>query len=181
MLKCEIIGNLGSDCVVRDANGKKFAVCRVAHTDKWKGADGNVREETIWVDIMINDAESKVIPFLKRGTKVYVRGNLSLRVYSSPKDKCMKAGAQVQAWEIELCGGNADSFPRQLIDPTSAQLYDVEKFYWINKDTKGMKKDDFYNLVDQRGGQYIMNKQGFVAAVPENQEQPNEQINESES
>ena len=91
MLKVEVIGNLGADAEVKDYQGNKFVTFRVAHSSKFKNADGQQTESTTWVDVTMNDTESKVIPFLKAGVKVFVRGNASLRVYSSPKDRMMKA------------------------------------------------------------------------------------------
>lgn len=162
MIKVEVIGNLGADCEVKESNGNKFGACRVAHTEKYTDAQGNVHESTVWVDIVIPDAENKVIPYLKAGVKVFVRGNASLRVYSSQKDRCMKAGLTVNAREIELCGGSSDAVPRQVIDPTDGQLYDVSKYYWIGKNTKGMKKSEFVMMTDARGGRYSMDGLGFV-------------------
>lgn len=162
MIKCEIIGNLGADCVVKESNGNKFGACRVAHSEKYTDAQGNVHEETIWVDIVIPDAENKVIPYLKAGVKVFVRGNAKLRVYSSEKDRKMKAGLTVNAREIELCGGSSDDVPRQLIDPADGALFNVTKCYWIDKPTKGMKKSDVAMMVDAKGGQYSMDSLGFV-------------------
>ena len=136
MLKVEVIGNLGADAEVKDFQGNKFVAFRVAHTSRFKNADGQQTESTTWVDVTMNDTESKVIPFLKAGVKVFVRGNAGLRVYSSPKDRMMKAGLQVSAWEIELCGGQSD--------------------------TEGMKADEFFELVDQKGHRFMMNYGGFV-------------------
>lgn len=165
MIKVEIIGNLGADCEVKQSNGNKFGACRVAHTDKYTDAQGNVHESTIWIDIVIPDADNKVIPYLKAGVKVFVRGNASLRVYSSQKDRCMKAGLTVNAREIELCGGSSDAVPRQVIDPSNGQLFDVTKCYWIGKETKGMKKADLVDITDAKGGQYKMDSYGFVHPV----------------
>lgn len=165
MIKVEVIGNLGADCEVKQSNGNRFGACRVAHTEKYTDAQGNVHESTIWVDIVIPDAENKVIPYLKAGVKVFVRGNASLRVYSSQKDRCMKAGLTINAREIELCGGSSDAVPRQLIDPSNGQLFDVTKCYWIDKPTKGMKKTDLVDITDAKGGQYKMDSYGFVHPV----------------
>lgn len=162
MIKVEVIGNLGADCEVKSNNGNKFGACRVAHTEKYTDAQGQVHESTMWVDVVIPDAENKVIPYLKAGVKVFVRGNASLRVYSSQKDRCMKAGLTINAREIELCGGSSDEVPRQLIDPADGALFNVTKCYWIDKPTKGMKKDDVYQMVDARGCQYAMTSAGFV-------------------
>lgn len=165
MIKVEVIGNLGADCEVKQSNGNKFGACRVAHTDKYTDAQGNVHESTMWVDVVIPDADNKVIPYLKAGVKVFVRGNASLRVYSSQKDRCMKAGLTINAREIELCGGSSDAVPRQLIDPSNGQLFDVTKCYWIDKPTKGMKKTDLVDITDAKGGQYKMDSYGFVHPV----------------
>lgn len=167
MLKVELIGNIGADAEVKDFQGNKFVTFRVAHSSRYKDAQGNETESTTWVDVTMNDVESKVIPFLKQGVKVYVRGNANLRVYSSPKDKMMKAGLQVSAWEIELCGGQSDDVPRQLIDPSNGALFDVSKHYWCNRSTEGMKADEYVELVDKKGRSYMMNYGGFVVPFQE--------------
>lgn len=167
MLKVELIGNIGADAEIKDFQGNKFVTFRVAHSSKYKDSQGNETESTTWVDVTLNDTESKVIPFLKAGVKVFVRGNANLRVYSSPKDKMMKAGLQVSAWEIELCGGQSDDVPRQLIDPSSGALFDVTKHYWCNRSTDGMKKDEFVELVDKKGHSFMMNYGGFVVPFAE--------------
>lgn len=165
MFKVELIGNLGSDAEIKDANGSKFVAMRLALTDKWTTESGEKRESTTWADVTMSNTESKVLPYLKTGVKVFVRGNGSLRVYSSPKEKRMKAGIQVSATEIELCGGVAELVPRQLIEPETGALIDTQKYYWCNADTKGMKKEDVKLLIDSKGNQYQMNKAGFVAPL----------------
>lgn len=162
MLKVDLIGNLGADAEVKVSNGNKFVAMRVAHTDRWKDANGNTQEQTIWVDVTMNDAESKVLPYLRQGVKVFVRGNANLRVYSSPKDKCMKAGLSVSAREIELVGGQSEDVPRRLVDPNTAALYEVTKHYWCNRNNDDLQADAMYNLVDEKGRPYVMNKGGFV-------------------
>ena len=167
MLKVELIGNIGADAEIKDFQGNKFVTFRVAHSSKYKDAQGNETESTTWVDVTLNDTESKVIPFLKQGVKVFVRGNANLRVYSSPKDKMMKAGLQVSAWEIELCGGQSDDVPRQLVDPSNGALVDVTKHYWCNLSTEGMKADEYKELFDKKGHSYMMNYGGFVVPFAE--------------
>ena len=174
MLKVELIGNLGADVEVKESNGSKFVTFRVADTSRYKTQSGEDKEVTNWIDCSYNNVESKVLPYLKAGVKVFVRGNASLRVYSSKKDRCMKAGLQVSVQEIELCGGNNDTVPRQIIDPENGAIFDTAKYYWCNAPTKGMKKDDLKLMVDARGNQYAMNNQGFVAPVPEQTEEETE-------
>ena len=166
MLKVELIGNLGADIEIKDANGSKFVTMRIANTDKYKGEDGVEKSVTTWVDVTFNNVESKIIPFLKAGTKVFVRGNAKLRVYSSAKDRCMKAGLTVVASEIELCGGNTG----ELFSPDNGAMFQVAKYYQTAVDTKSWKKEDQCLLVDKQARRYIVVKGGWVAPerVPDN-------------
>lgn len=162
MFRIEVIGNLGADAQVKESNGSKFVTMRIAHSEVWKDEKNEKHEKTIWLDATMNDADSKLLPYLKQGVKVFVRGNGSLRVYSSPKDRMMKAGATINVREIELVGGSGDEVPRQLVDPADGSLLDVTKHYWVNRDNKGLKKEELYHLVDARGNHFVMNKAGFV-------------------
>lgn len=174
MFKVEFIGNLGADAEIKESNGSKFVTMRIALTDKWTTESGEKRESTTWADVTMSNTESKVIPFLKTGVKIFVRGNGSLRVYSSPAEKRMKAGIQCAATEIELCGGVAELVPRQLIEPESGALIDTTKYYWCNADTKGLKKDETKLLIDTRGNQFLVNKAGFVAPIPKQDDSQSE-------
>lgn len=108
MIKIEVIGHLGANVEIKNADGKQFATCRIAHTDKFTDAQGVVHSTTQWVDVIIN-AQSKVLPYLVTGTQVFVRGDANLRVYSSAKDKCMKAGLTIRANEILLLSSKPKS------------------------------------------------------------------------
>ena len=177
MLKVELIGNLGADAEVKVSDSYKFVSMRVAHSDRWTGESGEKHETTQWVDVNLSNTESKIIPYLKKGTTVFVRGRLATRVYSSPKDRCMKAGVTIHATEIELLGGSSDAVPRELIDPVTALIYPVSKHFWVERDNSKMKKDEIYLLVDKAGRKFNMNKGGFV--VPE-QTVEDEQTNSQE-
>lgn len=180
MLKGELIGNLGADCEVKDANGSKFVTMRIAHSEKFKQADGREVTSTQWVDVTWNKTDSSLLQYLKAGVKVFVRGYISARVYSSKKDRQMKAGIQIAATEIELCGGSSDLVPRELIDPETNEIFSVTKWYWIDRDNKQMKKDDLRLFVDRQGREYGMNKQGFVLPRPD-EDQPSEEEQKTEA
>ena len=81
MLQIEIIGHLGNDAVVKDFNGKKYISFNVAHSDKYKDAQGNQVEKTTWVSCL-KSGESKVLEYLKKGAPVFVRGDLSTKLYN---------------------------------------------------------------------------------------------------
>lgn len=163
MLKVELIGNLGADVEIKESNGSKFATMRIAHSDRWTDDQGNVKESTTWVDVTMNNTESKVLQYLKAGVKVFVRGTARLRVYSSQKDRCMKAGLTIVASEIELCGGSSDEVPRELFAPDNGQFFKVAKYYQSDLDTSKWKKEDQAILVDRQAHRYIVVKGGWVA------------------
>lgn len=163
MFKVEIIGNIAADAEKKDANGSQFVTFRVADSSKYKKSSGEEVETLNWIDVTLSNADSKVVPYLKRGVKVFVRGNGSLRVYSSKKDRCMKAGLQVNAIEIELCGGNNDAVAREVIDPVDGTIHQTRKLFWCDIHTKGMKRGDTKEILDARGGLYLMDYSGFIS------------------
>ena len=108
MIKVEIIGNLGADAQLQEKNGNKFVAFRVANTDKWVDkSTGQVIESTQWISCTLNGDGGALLPYLKRGTKVFVRGNAQFVIFSSAKTRQMEVGVNLFVREIELCGGAA--------------------------------------------------------------------------
>lgn len=167
MFKVEIIGNLGNDVEIKSDNGRMYAQFSVADTRRFKKDDGTETEVTNWVSCFLSNHESKVLQFLKRGQRVFVRGNGELRLYSSAKERKMKAGLSINVQEIELVGASSsDSVPRELA-LESGELINVNKLFWINVDSMQPKPTVAY---DRRGMPYAINEQGFVIA-PQQQEE----------
>lgn len=109
MIKLEIIGNLGADAEVKVYNGNKFVSFRVAHTDKWVDQNtGVISTQITWVSCSLNGDGGGLTPYLKKGTKVFVRGTPNFVVYSSPKTHKMETGINLFVREVELCGGNLE-------------------------------------------------------------------------
>lgn len=109
MIKMEIIGNLGADAEVKVYNGSKFVSFRVAHTDKWVDQQsGVINTQTTWVSCSLNGDGGGLTPYLKKGTKVFVRGTPNFVVYSSPKTRKMETGVNLFVREVELCGGHQE-------------------------------------------------------------------------
>lgn len=155
MLQATIIGNVGADAQFKEESGRKFTTFRVAHNDTYTDQSGQQHTSSIWVDCILND-HPKVAQFLKAGQLVYVSGHLKTRVYSSEKDRCMKAGLSISVQRIELLGGSSDAVPSRLYDKDGVQ-HDVAKWFLTNvKDT---------TLVSQRGQRFTVDKKGWV--IPE--------------
>lgn len=109
MIKLEIIGNLGADAEIKQYNGNKFVSFRVAHTDKWVDQQtGVINSQTTWISCSLNGDGKGLTPYLKKGTKVFVRGTPNFVVYSSPKTHKMETGINLFVRDIELCGGHQE-------------------------------------------------------------------------
>lgn len=120
MLKAEIIGNLGADAKVVRGNTADFVSLSVAHSRVFKKNDGTEVAETYWVNVTINWNASNLLPYLKKGTKVFVRGNVRLRAFTD-KNHELRAGMDINADEIELCG----SAQQQQQTPPSNEVGDA--------------------------------------------------------
>lgn len=182
MTKIEVIGNLGADAEIRTGEGYKFVSFRVADTQKWTDQEGKEHTVTDWYDCTMNNVESGVIPYLLRGTKVYIRGNARPKLYSSASERKMKATISVSVVEVELLSGKADPVPRELIIPDTNKLVRVDKYFCANIDTSKFKKDDFAILVDRYGQTFKVVKGGWVAPeVQQEQGDSNAQQEQAQS
>lgn len=81
--KVILIGNLGKDPEIRRTqDGRPIANLRVATSETWKDKNtGERREKTEWHSVVIfNEALCKVVEqYLKKGSKVYLEGQLQTR------------------------------------------------------------------------------------------------------
>ena len=155
MLIATLIGNLGANAEIKTADGREFVSFRVAHNDSYKGADGTRVESSMWVDCTMSCASGRpaVLPYLTKGTAVCVVGQVSTRVYSSEKDRCMKAGLKIHVQRVELIGAAGDNCPRRLYTKDGAMV-DVLKYFHADTQEK--------TLYDQRGNAYTIAEGGWV-------------------
>lgn len=102
MLRCSVIGNLGADAVVKRGDFKDFVSLNIAHTRHFR-VNGQVNEETLWINVTINWDCSNLLQYLVKGTKVYASGLLRLRSFKG-NDGNYHAGATIIADTVELCG-----------------------------------------------------------------------------
>lgn len=167
MLQCTMIGNLGANAEIKAADGREFVTFRLAHNDSYKAADGTRTETSMWVDCTMSCANGRpaVLPYLTKGTSVCVVGNVTLRVYSSEKDRCMKAGMTIHVHKLELIGGAGDSVPRRLFTKDGVMV-DVNKYFYANTQEPV--------LFDQRGNQFDVAEGGWIAPSQTNQAQQND-------
>lgn len=155
MLIATLIGNLGANAEIKTADGREFVSFRVAHNDSYKGADGTRVESSMWVDCTMSCANGRpaVLPYLTKGTAVCVVGQVSTRVYSSEKDRCMKAGIKIHVQRVELIGAAGDNCPRRLYTKNGVMVNVLKYFHAETKET---------TLYDQRGNAYSIAEGGWV-------------------
>jgi single-strand DNA-binding protein len=80
--KVILVGNLGADPESRSfSNGGEVVNLRIATSDTWKDRDGNRQEKTEWHSVAIfNENLGRVAKnYLRKGSKVYVEGQLQTR------------------------------------------------------------------------------------------------------
>ena len=115
MLQLEAIGTLGADATIREFNGQKFIAFSVAHTESYNDLQGQKHERTTWVSCL-KFGESAVINYLKKGIRVFVRGELSTKIYTA--NGTTQVGVNCKVRELQLLGGS-NKTDQQAEQPTA--------------------------------------------------------------
>lgn len=105
MHRIEVIGNLAADAQIQNSNGTKFLTFRVAHSEKIT-KDGQQQEITQWYSCSSNMVDSKIVQYLKKGQKVYVRGVPAYTMYDSAVHRCKMIDVRIFVRQIELVGAS---------------------------------------------------------------------------
>lgn len=81
--RVQLIGRLGKDPESRfTPTGKKVASFSLAVDQRWKGADGSVREQTEWVNIEAWGRIGEICQqYLQKGRLVFIEGRLKTDRY----------------------------------------------------------------------------------------------------
>ncbi len=110
MIKLQVIGNLGKDCVLNQVNGKNVINFSVAHTEKFKDSSGATKEKTTWVECAYWTDRTGVAPYLKRGSQVYVEGIPELRHYTK-NDGTAGTTLSLRVVSLQLVGNRPEGQP----------------------------------------------------------------------
>lgn len=156
MLKLHVIGNLGGDAELKSEGGRQFVSFRVAHTIRRTRDDGTAQESTEWISCSLNGDGGALLQYLKRGTKVFISGDVSVKQYHSERDHCLKAGLNCYVREIELISTNVDAVPRDLYDRDGV-AHQVTKCFAVLNVQDG-------ELYDRQGRAYKVEKCWVVPA-----------------
>ena len=79
--KAILIGNLGADPEIRyTQSGTQVATFRIATTERWKGQDGQMQENTEWHRIVAWARLAEICgEYLNKGSRVYIEGRIQTR------------------------------------------------------------------------------------------------------
>jgi single-strand DNA-binding protein len=108
MIKLQVIGNLGKDCITNNVNGKTVMNFTVAHTERFRDAQGNQKDKTIWVDCAYWSDRTGIAPYLRKGTQVYVEGNPEIRTFTK-QDGTYGASLTLRVQTIQLLGSRPEN------------------------------------------------------------------------
>jgi len=106
MIKLQVIGNLGRDCVVNNVNNKSVINFSVAHTEKFRDAQGNQKDRTIWVECAYWTDRTAIAPYLKKGTQVYAEGQPDIRSYTT-QDGRSGTSLTLRVTNVQLLGARS--------------------------------------------------------------------------
>lgn len=111
MINLNLIGSLGRDAEVKDAAGTKVinfsAAVNIGYGDK---------KSTIWVSCAKFGEKTGVADYLKKGTKVYLSGEPSLRTFTN-KDGVEKTELTLRVERIELLGERPEANAAPTLPP----------------------------------------------------------------
>ncbi|MEO7961403.1 MAG: single-stranded DNA-binding protein [Ginsengibacter sp.] len=119
MIKLQIVGNLGADCMAKEVNGKNVINFNVAHTEKFKDGQGNLKEKTTWVNCAYWTDRTAVAQYLKKGKQVYVEGSPEAEAYTN-KENQPAATLKLRVRDLQLLGGNTEGGSDSSYQPSSS-------------------------------------------------------------
>ena len=108
MVRLQVIGHLGKDGVVNNVNGKNVINFTVAHSEKYKDAQGVQKDKTLWVECAYWTERTGIAPYLKKGTQVYAEGTPDIRTYTTA-DGRQGSQLSLRVQNVQLLGGRGDN------------------------------------------------------------------------
>lgn len=123
MLNMQVIGHLGRDVLVNQVNGKTVLNFNVAHSKKYKDAQGVEINHTVWVDCAWwMDRVSGAAQYLKQGTQVHVEGEPDVETYKN-KTGTTIAKITLRVRALQLLGGAKETTPAHTSSPSAPSKY----------------------------------------------------------
>lgn len=97
-----IIGNLGEDAVLQNPNtDREFITFDIAETYNYTDPTGVRASTTTWYSVSMSSKRKNVLPYLKKGTHLYVEGRATIRQFQK-KDGTVGCAIDIRAENIEF-------------------------------------------------------------------------------
>ena len=107
MATVHFTGNLGKDAQIRQIGQVQYTCFNVADSRRYTDRNGQTQEKTTWFSCMKRDDSGKLTPYLRKGTKVYVSGNLTMEEWTDNDGKVHKY-ISVMVNELEFMSAKQD-------------------------------------------------------------------------
>jgi single-strand DNA-binding protein len=129
MIKMTAIGHLGSQATLNNVNGKQVINMNLAHSEKYKDAQGNIVNKSVWINVSWWSESSKILQYLQKGAQIFVEGIPSVDVYKNKEGQTIPQ-LKLRATMVQLLGGNKQDNPQpqQPTQPTSGLSQSQEEF-----------------------------------------------------
>ena len=110
--KVILLGNLGADPELRTtAGGDAVATISIATSDSWKDKNtGEEQQKTEWHRVVFFRRMAEVVgQYLKKGSSVYVEGQLQTNSYEDKNTGEKKFSTQIVARDMQMLGSRNNS------------------------------------------------------------------------
>jgi len=123
------IGHLGSQATLNNVNGKQVINMNLAHSEKYKDAQGNIVNKSVWINVSWWSESSKILQYLQKGAQIFVEGIPSVDVYKNKEGQTIPQ-LKLRATMVQLLGGNKQDNPQPQVaaQPTSGLTQSQEEF-----------------------------------------------------
>jgi single-strand DNA-binding protein len=130
MNKIILIGNVGQDPTIRNAQGSNVATYSFAVNKRKKDSNGAPIEVTTWFNCESwNKTAEFAEKFIKKGMKLFVEGELNVEKYND-KDGIERTSIKVRVERVEILSsmkdGNAENVQQQA--PISSSTEEQDPF-----------------------------------------------------
>lgn len=110
--KVILLGNLGADPELRTtAGGDAVATISIATSDSWKDKNtGEEQQKTEWHRVVFFRRMAEVVgQYLKKGSSVYIEGQLQTNSYEDKNTGEKKYSTQIVARDMQMLGSRNNS------------------------------------------------------------------------
>jgi single-strand DNA-binding protein len=122
--KVILVGNIGKDIEVKAINETtKVGKFSLATNETYRDKSGVLQKKTEWhnIEVWSPILSDGLVPYLTKGTQIYLEGKIQSREYVDPKDNINRKIVEIRASEIRLLGSPKEDNNRGNNDNNASQ------------------------------------------------------------